>query len=44
LAIQPRTLEVLAGFGVTGELIAGGNRLTWVTWVSFGGMERADLG
>jgi 2-polyprenyl-6-methoxyphenol hydroxylase-like FAD-dependent oxidoreductase len=26
LAIQPRTLEVLAGFGVTGELIAGGNR------------------
>src|SRR5258707_6621784 len=26
LAIQPRTLEVLAGLGVTGELIAGGNR------------------
>src|SRR5216684_8057616 len=26
LAIQPRTLEVLAGLGVTDELIAGGNR------------------
>jgi 2-polyprenyl-6-methoxyphenol hydroxylase-like FAD-dependent oxidoreductase len=26
LAIQPRTLEVLAGLGVTGELIASGNR------------------
>jgi 2-polyprenyl-6-methoxyphenol hydroxylase-like FAD-dependent oxidoreductase len=26
LAIQPRTLEVLAGLGVTGELIAAGNR------------------
>jgi len=26
LAIQPRTLEVLAGFGVTDELIASGNR------------------
>src|SRR6516225_6281913 len=26
LAIQPRTLEVLAGFGVTDELVAAGNR------------------
>src|SRR5262249_11265111 len=26
LAIQPRTLEVLAGLGVTDELVAGGNR------------------
>ena len=26
LAIQPRTLEVLAGLGVTGELVAAGNR------------------
>src|SRR5260221_6322884 len=26
LAIQPRTLEVLAGLGVTGELIASGSR------------------
>src|SRR5260221_14033105 len=26
LAIQPRTLEVLAGLGIAGELIAGGNR------------------
>jgi 2-polyprenyl-6-methoxyphenol hydroxylase-like FAD-dependent oxidoreductase len=26
LAIQPRTLEVLSGLGVTGELIAGGNQ------------------
>jgi len=30
LAIQPRTLEVLAGLGVTDELIAGGNRAVQV--------------
>ncbi len=30
LAVQPRTLEVLRGLGVTGELLARGNDAVWV--------------
>jgi 2-polyprenyl-6-methoxyphenol hydroxylase-like FAD-dependent oxidoreductase len=47
LAIQPRTLEVLAGLGVTGDLVAHGNRTVQLR-LHVGGKELAmplfDLG
>ncbi|PWU52667.1 monooxygenase, partial [Micromonospora globispora] len=47
LAVQPRTLEVLAGLGVTDEMVARGNRAVRLS-VHAGGRERSlplfDLG
>jgi 2-polyprenyl-6-methoxyphenol hydroxylase-like FAD-dependent oxidoreductase len=43
LAVQPRTLEVLRGLGVTGELVARGNDAVWVQLHAKGRSVRVRL-
>lgn len=43
LAIQPRTLEVLAGLGVTDELLAGGNPAVRLCLHAHGGVRAVPL-